>query len=305
MAERRPAPAFGIGLFFGLLIGVFATLALSTRDTSETFEEYRKRVSGESSAGRAPHGRQASDPQQPPGQGDGGHSGARDAQAQMVKVHFMKKFVAALTGTPENMQPNPGYAPLLKDVSKPLRCASCHTDTSLDMDKMKRADPGAAAADPYRRQPRFMIPLMEAWVGRLNKLHADRLTKPVTCTDCHAIDPRDGEKRLRVNAPLMVKFVKALKTKPENKNPATNWKPLLKDPKAKSMLCAVCHGNVGVAMERKLGELELERPAEFADNRDFMIHLMERWMKRLNRDAAFLLVKPVACIDCHETDPRR
>ena len=41
-AKQTPTPViFVLGLFFGVIVGVFLTLALSSRGTTETFEEAR------------------------------------------------------------------------------------------------------------------------------------------------------------------------------------------------------------------------------------------------------------------------
>ncbi len=96
----------------------------------------------------------------------------------------------------------------------------------------------------------------------------------------------------------------ALKRTPTNKEPAKSWRPLLK-PGEKSMLCAYCHGEVGARMEEFLPKLDLTRPAKYADDRDFMVNIMERWMKEANVELTDVLVKPLACLSCHDQDPRR
>jgi cytochrome c553 len=149
----------------------------------------------------------------------------------------------------------------------------------------------------------FMIPLMTKWVERLNRLHAGRLKREITCTDCHEIDPRDPAAQEAI-PPLMIRFVRALKEPPKNDNPAQGWKPLLKDPQAPAMLCSMCHGRVGASMEQNLARFEGPSPA-LAEYRPFMINLMERWVRELNRRAKDQLVKAVVCTDCHETDPRK
>ena len=271
------------GLFVAVLLGVVAVIAFWPEDPAE---------------GDAP------EPQSDPHAAIGG---ADRVQRSFAKVHFMKKFVSALTSEPENMAPNPGYAPLLKDPEKPIACAACHDPAEIDIERMAAQDPGPAKVERFRRSPRFMVPLMEAWVDRLNEQHGDRLKKPVTCTDCHAIDPRDMEERARVYPALMVAFVNALKQPPTNEDSAPGWKPLLKDPATMSMLCAECHGETGVMLEQALsaGSFDLARPEPYADNKEFMVHLMERWVTRLNRDVGPLLRKAVVCIDCHDRDPRR
>ena len=42
----KQVPYFWIGLFFGLLFGVFGTLVLTAKDTSETYKDFQERVSG-------------------------------------------------------------------------------------------------------------------------------------------------------------------------------------------------------------------------------------------------------------------
>jgi hypothetical protein len=237
--------------------------------------------------------------------GDAPHGSAEHGM-EFVKVHFMRKFLAALTQPPENLMPALDYKPLMKEGAAPLRCVDCHSDPSLNMEAMIANDPGDEAVEPLRMQRhRFMIPLMEKWVERLNKRHADRLTKEVTCTDCHDQDPRDDAVRNATIPPLMVAFVKALREKPGNMNPASGWRPLLKDPNTPSMLCGTCHGQVGLSMERNVAELEGPTPEEAEKNQAFMVRLMERWVRELNKRAKDQLVKVVVCTDCHEVDPRK
>lgn len=233
--------------------------------------------------------------------------GEGDRQAaSFAKVHFMKKFVAALTAPPGNLMPSPDYVPLLKDGVALIRCADCHKDPSLNIEGMLKNDPGDEAVERFRlMREGFMIPLMEKWVARLNKRNADRLVKEVICTDCHAIDPRDEKAIDAALPPLMIRFVKALTAPPENRNPAKGWRPLLKDAHDTSMLCSVCHGQDGAEMEKELGQLDRPLPPGTDENRPFMITLMERWVRELNRRMKDRLVKAVGCTDCHETDPRK
>jgi len=311
LEKTPPGVLIGVGVFVGLLIGIVATIALFTPDTGETYEEYRQRIEAERTGRSRPAGG-GQQPARPSGEnphGADGHGGAGADRASMsiAKVHFMKKFVAALTTPPQNMFPAADWKPLVKEGADPIRCADCHDPNVLNLEAMIRQDPGSEAVERFRRARRgFMIPLMTKWVQRLNTRHADRLEKPVTCTDCHAIDPRDDETRFRVLPPLMASFVSALKKPPTNKNPARDWKPLLKDPATDSMLCSVCHGRSGAMMERNLAQLvEPGRPEKYADDKAFMVNLMERWVERLNREASHLLTKAVVCRDCHDTDPRK
>jgi cytochrome c553 len=103
----------------------------------------------------------------------------------------------------------------------------------------------------------------------------------------------------------MLSFVRALTSRPANRNPAPGWQPLLKDPETKSVLCAVCHGDLGAMMEENIGRLASRRPADYADDRVFMVDLMERWVEEMNRNGRDLLAKPLSCTDCHEADPRK
>ncbi len=235
-----------------------------------------------------------------PKQTERGHHGEEAPAVESesaAKVHFMRKFVAALTEPPENLRPSPDYAPLLKQGAAPIGCADCHK--SMDIAAKLATDPGDEAAQPCRMDRNgFMVPLMEKWVARLNKRHADRLRKEVTCKDCHEEDPRDTDTSMRI---LMQQFVRALESPPENLNPAKGWKPLLK---GTGMSCATCHGEAGAEMERNLTTFHGPPPA-IASDRAFMIRLMERWVRELNRRAKDRLVKAVVCTDCHEIDPRK
>ncbi|MHC4932857.1 MAG: hypothetical protein ACYTGV_11775 [Planctomycetota bacterium] len=295
---------FVLGLFLGALVGVFATMALGTTGASESYEDFQKRAQQEPpSATKDPHAGQPPRAQQSPHAKPPGQPGHADGAGQSIaKVHFMKKFVKALTEPPQNKHPNPAYVPVLRDPKNPLRCASCHDPSKVDMERMMSLDPGPEKVEPYRQNPQFMFRLMDNWVSRLNKRHADKLVEPVTCTTCHAVDPRET---FQVFPALMNSFVLALKSKPTNKDPASGWKPLLKDPAEQSMLCAVCHGDVGTKMEQSLPKMSLTRPEKYADNKDFMVHLMEEWVEELNTKASSMLTKAVVCRDCHETDPRR
>ncbi len=311
-----------IGVFVGVLAGVSVTLLWTAPGKTESFEDYRSRTLNESRAraasragapGGSGHGDGAHGGANPHGGGDGSGEDPHGAnmspedraKSQAAKVHFMKKFVRALTETPENKLPRSGYQPLLKDPKKPFGCAQCHDPDVLDLEGMLKMDPGDDAVTPFRQDRAFMGKLMEKWVARLNAQHADLLVAPVTCTSCHAIDPRDFEEQLRVFPPLMARFVNALRERPVNKNPAPDWKPLLKDPSDKSMMCATCHGATGERMEQNFGAMPKDRPEDFANDKEFMVRLMENWVTRLNRQARHLVTKAVSCRDCHATDPRR
>jgi hypothetical protein len=294
-----------LGVLIGVAAGVIGTIAWQSLTSEDVPDDGPRstvpsRVPNPHAAG--PHGASPHGAQPSPGAPHGGDGHERS----FATVHFMRKFVAALTEAPANLMPSPGYEPLLKTGAAMVRCADCHTDPSLNMEAMIANDPGDEAVQPFRMRRRgFMIPLMEKWVARLNKRHGDRLRKEVTCLDCHAMDPRDETALNATMPPLMIRFVKALKEPPRNDNPAQGWKPLLKDPASPSMLCATCHHDVGAEMQRKLASLDGPVPPEAEANRAFMIRLMEMWVRELNKRARDLLVKAVVCTDCHEVDPRK
>jgi cytochrome c553 len=303
MATTKPIVYILLGLFLGILLGIVGTVAFRSDDPKESYAEYRARTQGPAPS-QSPHG--APPRPQPQAPADAAHGAPDRAEASFAKVHFMKKFVASLTETPGNLMPAADHAPLLAPGAQPIECADCHDPNTLNIEGILASDPGDEAVQPFRQQRRgFMIPLMEKWVGRLNKLHKERLRKEVTCTDCHAIDPRDDETRFAVFPPLMIRFVRALKAPPQNENPAKGWKPLLKDPESTAMLCSVCHGKTGAGMEQNLARFDHPPAAEFQGNRQFKINLMERWVRELNRKMKDQLVKAVVCTDCHEIDPRK
>jgi len=119
----------------------------------------------------------------------------------------------------------------------------------------------------------------------------------------------------RSMAARMHAFSQALVKPPENSDPAPGWKPLLHDGSPDELLCSVCHGESGVAMQQAIadGSLKLDTPnldvqGRTAVSPDWgqseMVELMERWTRQLNRHARARLVKAVRCVDCHASDPR-
>jgi len=311
-----------LGLLVGVLAGVGVTLYVTTREApvptvppgaTTPLDPHGGAMPGGDPHGGAmpgtnPHGgaMPGTDPHGGAMPMDGAHGGGDGHDTTFAKVHFMRKFLAALTEQPQNLMPAADWKPLIKEGAAPLKCADCHDPSSLNIEALIEADPGDEAVQPLRMRRRgFMIPLMEKWVARLNERHADRLTKEVTCADCHDQDPRDDEARNATIPPLMIKFVRALKEPPANENPAPGWKPLLKDPGTSSMLCATCHGQIGASMEKNLAALEGPPSAEAQENHQFMVNLMERWVRELNKRAKEQLVKAVVCTDCHEVDPRK
>jgi hypothetical protein len=93
----------------------------------------------------------------------------------------------------------------------------------------------------------------------------------------------------------MIRFVEALGQRPRNEDPAKGWRPLLRNPAP--VPCALCHGS---GMVTSAPDRAGPKP-----DRTSMIRLMERWVRELNRRAKDRLVKAVACVDCHEIDPRK
>lgn len=310
--QKKPGSVFVLGLLVGIVAGWVASYSFTDGGESASAPEKgashaaqpspRQRPAPDDSKPRNPHARPDGNENPHDGQKASHAQGGGGGDASFARIHFMKKFVKALTATPANRWPNAAYEPLLKNVEKPLRCTDCHDSENLNFEAMKQLDPGSEKVEVFRRNPTFMIPLMKKWVARLNERHADRLTKLVTCTDCHSIDPEVAWAEV---PPLMVNFVDALRQTPKNSNPAKGWKPLLKDTSSKSMLCSTCHGEIGKLMEPNVELARKRQPSKLAGNKSFMIGLMESWVEKLNRAAGDLLVKQVTCLDCHETDPRK
>ncbi|MFQ5844603.1 MAG: hypothetical protein ACE5JG_06390 [Planctomycetota bacterium] len=313
--SRHRPPLFFIGLFFGLLAGVFLALALTTEGDTETFEQFTRRRQREQGGQRPIRGGatpgHGDPPARPGGSPHGGGAGDR-ARASQAKAHFMQKFVAALVRVPQNSNPNPKWESPLQDVEQPIRCADCHDPRSLNIEAMKRNALSAEEAEPFRRDRRFMVSLMRKWVGRLNAWHGDRLKDVVTCKTCHADDPsvRGGESRQQramAYAYFMTTFLRALRERPTtNREPARDWSPLLRDPAGRQPRCSTCHTEPAVrGMDHLVDADPLPRPARYAADHEFMVDLMQKWVSKLNRRARRHLRKAVTCTDCHETDPRR
>lgn len=283
---------FAFGVVLGLVLSVLAVLAYRGRPAPKPAPE-----SAEPAAANplAPNPRGQRDPHRGP-------QGTERMQKSYATVHFMKKFLKALREPPRNKWPTAEYEPLLKDASNPLACVDCHDAASFKVEAMLKRDPGHHAVQRFRKNPNFMVPLMRKWVARLNKRHGKRLTKRVTCTSCHAIDPQEA---WTVLPPLMARFSAALTEKPRNASPAPGWRPLLKDRAPGIKVCSFCHGDTGKKMEADaVAFLEKPHAERYAGDEAFMITLMERWVKRLNATVGDKLVKKVTCVDCHAEDPR-
>ena len=108
-----------------------------------------------------------------------------------VKVFFMHQFVEALYSVPKNKQPNPNWQSPLKDAENGrVWCTDCHGDQFNFAAMPKQRLP---MVDTLENDHEFMVELMTKWVGRLNsdEFRAKaKLKGPVTCTTCHAKDPR-------------------------------------------------------------------------------------------------------------------
>jgi LSD1 subclass zinc finger protein len=292
------------GLVLGFVVGGGLTYLLLPEDAPD--EPVRR----EPERGREPSAAHAQGvPAQGLPEGHGAAGGDR-AAASMAKAHFMKKFVAALVEKPQNRKPNPQWKSPLLDPAAPIDCRDCHDPRSFNIDRMRSADPGSEAVEPFRKDPAFMVPLMRKWVERLNRLHAERLHGVVTCTTCHEEDPSgaDGERQERAMryAYFMTTFLRALKEKPTtNREPAELWKPLLTEAGAQALRCSTCHAGTAIARMDGMMDARLPRPEAAARDKEFMVDLMEEWVTKLNREASEHLTKAVTCIDCHDRDPRR
>lgn len=109
-----------------------------------------------------------------------------------VKAYFMHQFVEALYGVPGNRNPNPNWSSPLKDpVNNRVWCTDCHTDPSIDFSRIPKQK--LPMNEELENNHEFMVELMTKWVGRLNSGDFGakaKLKQPVTCTTCHAQDPR-------------------------------------------------------------------------------------------------------------------
>ena|SRR5688500_7197623 len=109
----------------------------------------------------------------------------------IYKVFFMHQFIEALYSVPKNQQPNPDWKSPLKDpVNGRVWCTDCHRD-DFDFARMPRQRHPETAE--LEKNHEFMVELMTKWVGRLNsdEFRAKaKLKQTVTCTTCHAKDPR-------------------------------------------------------------------------------------------------------------------
>ena len=110
-----------------------------------------------------------------------------------VKAYFMHMFVEALYSVPGNRNPNPKWSsPLTDPQNGRVWCTDCHTDPSIDFGKIPKQK--TPMNEQLENNHEFMVGLMTKWVGRLNSDQFGakaKLKQPVTCTTCHARDPRE------------------------------------------------------------------------------------------------------------------
>jgi hypothetical protein len=100
--------------------------------------------------------------------------------------------VAALTSLPSNNNPNPKWSSPLKDPEgSKVKCGDCHTKADMSGLPQQASSP---AIEKLHANKEFMVDLMTKWVAKLNNPEfgaKSKLKQEVTCTTCHATDPRD------------------------------------------------------------------------------------------------------------------
>jgi hypothetical protein len=120
-----------------------------------------------------------------------GGSGRPDPQMMLNKAYFMQHFVAALTSIPSNKNPNPKWSsPLADSQNGKVKCGDCHT--KADMSGLPQQE-DSPAIEKLHADKAFMVDLMTKWVAKLNNPEfgaKGKLKGEVTCTTCHATDPR-------------------------------------------------------------------------------------------------------------------
>jgi len=128
----------------------------------------------------------------PRGPMQGGEGGRPDPQAMLNKAYFMQHFVAALASLPTNNNPNPKWSSPLKDAQGgKVKCGDCHTTVDMSGLPPQQSSP---AIEKLHADKAFMIDLMTKWVAKLNNPEFGakaKLKGEVTCTTCHATDPRE------------------------------------------------------------------------------------------------------------------
>jgi hypothetical protein len=170
-------------LTFSFLLLLGCNQNAESVNTGETLESGPKPVAGSGTLSEA---------DAPRGPMQGGEGGRPDPQEMFNKAYFMQHFVAALTSTPTNNNPNPKWSSPLKDAQgAKISCGDCHT--KADMSGLP-PQPSSPAIEKMHADKAFMVDLMEKWVAKLNNPEFGakaKLKAEVTCTTCHATDPRD------------------------------------------------------------------------------------------------------------------
>src|SRR4051812_7834177 len=174
-------------VLFGLMILLFGcNQNAESVSSGETLDSARKPVANSNSrlSSSAPGGA--------PFMGAGGNGGPPDPQMMLNKAYFMQHFVAALTSLPSNNNPNPKWSSPLKDAQGgKVKCGDCHTKADMSGLPQQESSP---AIEKLHADKAFMVDLMTKWVAKLNNPEFGakaKLKGEVTCTTCHATDPRE------------------------------------------------------------------------------------------------------------------
>jgi hypothetical protein len=177
-----------IVMMFSLLLLLGCNQNAESVNTGETLENGPK--PGVDASARTLSGTGAANA--PRGPMQGGEGGRPDPQAMLNKAYFMQHFVAALTSLPTNNNPNPKWSSPLKDAQGgKVKCGDCHTKADMSGLPQQESSP---AIEKLHADKAFMIDLMTKWVTKLNNPDFGakaKLKGEVTCTTCHAMDPRD------------------------------------------------------------------------------------------------------------------
>jgi hypothetical protein len=174
-------------LMFSLLLLLGCNQNAENVSTGETLENGPKPVADANA--RPLSGAGAEAPRGPMQTGEGGRP---DPQAMLNKAFFMQHFVAALTSIPTNSNPNPKWSSPLKDAQGgKVKCGDCHTKADMSSLPPQQSSP---AIEKMHADKAFMVDLMTKWVAKLNNpdfAAKGKLKGEVTCTTCHATDPRE------------------------------------------------------------------------------------------------------------------
>jgi len=176
-------------LFCSLILLVGCSQNVESVGSGETLENSPKPIANNNSrlSSSAPGGAPGGAPF-----AGGGNGGPPDPQMMLNKAYFMQHFVAALTSKPSNNNPNPQWNSPLKDPSAgKVSCGDCHTKADMSGLPPQEDSP---AIEKLHANKEFMVDLMQKWVTKLNNPEFGakaKLKQEVTCTTCHAKDPRE------------------------------------------------------------------------------------------------------------------